>query len=71
MADALGCCHVVHAVVVEAGVEEVTVILVLDPHGRPSVLTALIGLWRGLQSGSWVRMAQAHRERERELRCRQ
>lgn len=52
LTDALGFGNVVHAVVVEAHIEEVTVVLVLHPHGRPSVLMALVGLWHSLQPGS-------------------
>lgn len=53
LTDALSLLHAVHAVVVEAHVEGVTVILVLHPHGHTFALRAVIGLWDILQFGSW------------------
>ncbi len=50
--DVPGLLHVVHAVVVEAAVEGVTVILMLHPLGHTVDLRAVIGLWGSLQSGS-------------------
>lgn len=58
LADFLGLLHAVRAVVVEFHVEGVTMFLVLHPVWPPVALRATIGLWGGLQSGSWVITAQ-------------
>lgn len=52
LTDALSLLHAVHAVVVEAHVEGVTLVLVLHPLGHAIALRAVIGLRGSLQSGS-------------------
>ena len=56
--DILGSFHAVDAVVVEAHVEGVAVILMLHPIGHTIALWAAIGLWGNMQLGSWCITAQ-------------
>lgn len=52
LTDALGLLHAVHAVVVGAHAEGVTLVLVLHPLGHAIALRTVIGLRGSLQSGS-------------------